>query len=134
MIFDLDKIRQELDNLPWEKSYEYGDDTVSRWLYIGRVWSWLPSGKYYTAWACSNVSEEEVRKDQEWLEQAENELKKIEKEYTNVFMAEGIGDPTDLYIVETMDYDHFILCVQNGTITKENVDSDLWDEVQKELA
>jgi hypothetical protein len=52
-IFDLEYIRSQLDSEDWEDD-EF-NDCQKRAIYIGSVFSLVPSGKYYTPWANSNV-------------------------------------------------------------------------------
>lgn len=54
-IFDLESLREELDSEEWEDDSFLGDSQTRR-VYLGTVFSLLPSGKYYTPWANSNVS------------------------------------------------------------------------------
>lgn len=94
-IFDLDDVVRELDNAePYEDNYSQWVQSV----YIGRVWSWYPSGKYYTCYACNNVSEWEAECDEMWKERANAQLETID-----AYMMSGDGDPTDLYIVRSCD-------------------------------
>ena len=52
-IFDLEDVRAELDAEEWEDDSDGYCQT--RRIYIGTVFSLVPSGKYYTPWANSNV-------------------------------------------------------------------------------
>ncbi len=65
-----------------------------RVLYVGSVLNLLPSGKYYTPWACSNVTEEEAEADEEWWEAFDAELAKH-----NAWAECGEGDPLDVFVV-----------------------------------
>lgn len=95
-IFDLQKIRTLLDAEPWEED-KYNNSETRR-IFIGTVFSLMPSGKYYVPWACGNVTEEEAAKDEEWQEQATNELATI-----NCWLTSGEGDPCDLFVGECRD-------------------------------
>lgn len=53
-IFDLEDIRAELDSEDWED--DIYNSNQRRSIYIGTVFSLMPSGKYYTPWANSNVA------------------------------------------------------------------------------
>jgi hypothetical protein len=55
-IFDLELIRKELDVEDWQED-DYNPDMQTRRVFLGTVFSLLPSGKYYTPWANSNVDE-----------------------------------------------------------------------------
>ena len=96
-IFNLLKIRSYLDKEEWVDD-DYENDRQKRSFFYGSVFLNLPSGKYYMPWCCSNVTEEEVNKDIEWYEQAENELVTI-----GCFIESGEGDPCDLFISEYRD-------------------------------
>lgn len=52
--FDMAKVRTALDGQDWEDD-SHGDGSQVRRLYLGSVFSLMPSGKYYTPWACSNL-------------------------------------------------------------------------------
>ena len=63
-------------------------------LYVGSVLDLLPSGKYYTPWANSNVTEEEAEADEEWWETFDAELAKH-----NAWSETYEGDPLDILVV-----------------------------------
>ena len=65
-----------------------------RVVYVGSVLNLLPSGKYYTPWACSNVTEEETKADEEWWKAFETELEKHD-----AWIETGEGDPLDVFVV-----------------------------------
>lgn len=67
-------------------------------VFLGTVFALLPSGKFYTPWACSNVTEDEARKDQEYIERLEVELEEI-----GCFLESGEGDPCDLFAVKVLE-------------------------------
>lgn len=50
--FDAEIVRQEINLEEWQAVDEF---TAARYYYLGTVFSLLPSGKYYTPWASSNV-------------------------------------------------------------------------------
>jgi len=68
--------------------------TNEKIIYIGSVLDLLPSGKYYTPWACSNVTEEEAEADEEWWEAFDTELAKH-----NAWSETYEGDPLDILVV-----------------------------------
>lgn len=118
-------VRKELDSQPWAK-HEAGGSF--REVFIGTVFGWYPSGKYYTPFAHSNVeicnacedrmapcTEEfpckwnnnpekdgccEACKDEEWRVNAEEEA-----EDRGLYLTSGEGDPCDLFIGEWKEED-----------------------------
>lgn len=55
-IFDLDVVKAELAMAEPQES-EWDSDTKEKWVYLGTVFGLMPSGKFYTPWANSNVEE-----------------------------------------------------------------------------
>ena len=53
-IFNLDALRDEFAETEMQESM-YDEDIREKWVYLGTVFSMMPSGKFYTPWACSNV-------------------------------------------------------------------------------
>ena len=51
---DWDRVRKDLDREEWQ--WNEWNDQFERSICIGSVFSLMPSGKYYTPWACSNVT------------------------------------------------------------------------------
>jgi hypothetical protein len=51
---DWDRVREDLDREEWQ--WNEWNDQFERAICIGSVFSLMPSGKYYTPWACSNVT------------------------------------------------------------------------------
>lgn len=95
-LFNTEQIRDEMNSEDWEDDFE--NYMQRRSLFIGTVFSLCPSGKYYTPWAYSNVTEEEANQDEAWYEQAKEELDSI-----GCLLESGEGDPCDLYAVEYRD-------------------------------
>lgn len=91
-MFNLKKIQSDLLKSPVNEDSE---GNRIRTLYLGTVFDLLPSGKYYTCFANSNVSEEEAEKDEEWMEEANKELESI-----GASLESGEGDPCDLFITQ----------------------------------
>ena len=91
-IFDLRVIRERLDAEAWGDD-DMNEDTIVKRIYIGSVFAWYPSGKYYTPWAHSNVTLMEADFDEAWREQAEKELEEL-----GACLEAGEGDPCDLFI------------------------------------
>ena len=83
----------EVDKEDWEEDC-YDSSLQKRSIFVGSVFSNLPSGKYYMPWS-SNVTEEEANEDEKWYEQVENELSTIQ-----CYLESGEGDPCDLFISE----------------------------------
>jgi len=93
-IFNLDNLKAELAAAEVEPS----PDGSSRRVFLGTVMDLMPSGKFYTPWACSNVSDEEAEEDEAWREQAEEELGSI-----GAVLESGEGDPCDLFAVQYVE-------------------------------
>lgn len=88
---DFDAIAKAVDaeGMP----HEYDSGMWERSIFLGTVFTLTPSGKFYMPWACSNVSEEEANKDQEWWEVVDEEL-----ERRGLFTSAGEGCPTDMHV------------------------------------
>lgn len=91
------EVRKHMDHLDWEEC-TFDPDQEARWAFLGTVFSLYPSGKYYTPYACSNVTPEEAEADAEWLEQQEQEAVKY-----GLTIESGEGDPCDLFAAEYRD-------------------------------
>jgi hypothetical protein len=68
------------------------NDTPYYATFIGTVFAIMPSGKYYTPWACSNVDMEEAARDEIFRE----ELESVAEEHGG-WIESGEGDPCDLF-------------------------------------
>jgi len=90
---NIEAVRTELDKAEWEPT-EDGDGRTRR-VFLGTVFALKPSGKYYTSFACSNVTEEEARQDEDWTEKTEAALEGI-----GASLEHGEGDPCDLFAAE----------------------------------
>jgi len=88
-IFDLDSIKIALNEA--DEQEDCDGDIVVR-VYLGTVFSLTPSGKYYTSFANSNVTKKEAELDEEWYDQAENEL-----DHIGAYLIPGDTDPCDLF-------------------------------------
>jgi len=100
--FDWDGIHAELDEgefiaNEYELENGYDDEAVST-LFLGTVFALTPSGKYYTPWACSNVTPKEALKDEAWQEAFEAVM-----ESHDLFATGGEGDPCDIFICKHID-------------------------------
>lgn len=69
-------------------------------VYLGTVFSIMPSGKYWTFWACSNVTEEEALADE-----AYQDLLEACADEAGGWIQAGEGDPCDLYFCIPIDSD-----------------------------
>lgn len=61
-------------------------------LFIGTVMSLAPSGKYWTWWACSNVTEEEAQRDEEYFDILYDCANEVDG-----WIESGEGDPCDIF-------------------------------------
>ena len=61
--------------------------------FLGTVFAVYPSGKYYTAWACSNVTEKEAKVDEAFSAALDRVCDKY-----GISIQEGEGDPCDMFI------------------------------------
>jgi hypothetical protein len=75
---------------------ECGNEVKS--VYLGSVFSLSPSGKYYTPFASSNVTEAEAEKDEAWYEELEETASSH-----GLFIESGIGDPTDIIVSKLVE-------------------------------
>jgi len=92
-----DNVKAALEEEEWQERAD-GEPGQVRMIYLGTVFNWYPSGKYYTPFANSNVTEEEAEKDEEWREAVEAEC-----EFLGVSFEHGENDPCDLFIAEYRD-------------------------------
>jgi len=95
-IFNLRQIKADLDGAELEPNDpfdENSDDKIQR-IYAGTVYALTPSGKYYTSFASSNVSDAEMKKDEKWWKDVEKELGKI-----GATLESGEDNPDDLFII-----------------------------------
>lgn len=69
-----------------------------RMMYLGTVFQVTPSGKFYTPFACSNVTIKEAALDEEWWEYMERELGKH-----NLSIESSEWDSCDLFLVRYYD-------------------------------
>ena len=89
-------LKAELEKAEWQESEE--PDQEVRRVFLGTVFALMPSGKFYTPWACSNVTEEEAEEDEEWRKAVEAELDKFD-----AYLISGEGDPCDLFAEQYRD-------------------------------
>lgn len=75
-------------------------DRPMKMFYVGTVQCLLPSGKYYTPFARSNVTDFEAEVDQIWWEKAEEAALKQECYLTN-----GEGSATDIFLIKYVQDD-----------------------------
>jgi hypothetical protein len=88
---DWQAIKNELDNTEWETT-EPG--RYERVIFLGTVFSLMPSGKYATSFANSNMSEEEMELDSEFYQALEEEAGEH-----GLFITSG-EDPCDIIVGE----------------------------------
>ena len=69
-------------------------------IFFGSVLGLTPSGKYYTPFACGNVTMEESVRDEAWWKALESVLEDHE-----LFYFSGDGDPTDILVGMTVEGD-----------------------------
>lgn len=114
-IFNWDYIMKELEKVEMSKI----DEGYVKEIFVGTVFNLLPSGKYYTPWACSNVTEEEAEEDEIWWEQAYAECAEH-----GCCIISGEGDPCDLFISVVID-DEFTDLIDNVIGVIHEIDSRL---------
>lgn len=69
------------------------DGEPAKTVFLGTVFNLVPSGKYYTPWANSNVTAEEAEGDTDWW----TELWEQAASY-GLFITSGDGDPCDIMV------------------------------------
>jgi len=80
------------------------DDSLLASSFLGTVFSIMPSGKYWTWWASSNVDDEEMKADADYLEALEEEAGEL-----GLFIFNGEGDPCDMFAGRTYDEAFFTI-------------------------
>lgn len=80
-------------NFDWQKIKLEADANEGR-CFLGTVMGLFPSGKYYTTWADSNVTEYEARVDNAYREGLESVL-----EDRGFWLENGENDPCDVFAV-----------------------------------
>lgn len=102
-----DKAKEEAENMieAFEASKDDKDCIKDNYMdenyiavYYGNVLDINPSGKYYTPWANSNVTEEEANEDQEYWEVIESTLSE-----KGLWYESGEGDALDIFICGNME-------------------------------
>ena len=98
--FDWDEIVSQLKT---DESVRFVNDNGDKeaQMFLGTVFALLPSGRYYTAWASSNVSEAEMRADGEWFEA----LGRVAEE-KGLYVTLGENDPCDIMVYLILDDDN----------------------------
>ena len=81
----------EADAEPQEAGF--GEEEGKRCAFLGTVFALVPSGKFYTPWANSNVTEAEADDDAGWYEA----LDQVAQEH-GAWVESGEGDPCDLFV------------------------------------
>jgi hypothetical protein len=85
----------EMQVSPW---WQIEPDRAERSVFLGTVQALYPSGKFYTYWARSHVSTEELEADEAFHEQLE-----AEAEQRGLYITSGEGDPCDVFAAEARD-------------------------------
>ncbi len=80
-----------------ENQYDDEDGNLVGSVFLGTVFALYPSGKYYTPWACSNVTEDEADADAEYAE-----LLEAEADAAGGWVESGEGDPCDIFFCKTI--------------------------------
>ena len=88
-IFDLVNLKTALDEADEQEDM---DGYIVKRVFLGTVFELTPSGKYYTPFASSNATEEEIAKDKKWYMQAD-----IELDHIGAYLEPGDTDPCDLF-------------------------------------
>lgn len=95
--FNIQALKTALE-IAEEQENEFGEKYKE--VYVGKIFDIAPSGKYYTFWACSNVSEWEMEKDEIFFEGLREGLGEH-----GLYIVEGEGDPTDLFVGRIIEED-----------------------------
>lgn len=86
-------IREKLNQQEWVK---IGTEEFERRILLGTVSDLTPSGKYYTLFACSNITQQEAETDEVWWINLKNAA-----EERDLFVEQSDVDPCDIMIGET---------------------------------
>lgn len=76
-----------------------GDQIIGR-CFLGSVFAIMPSGKYWTWWASSNVNRIEALQDTAYMAALD-----AEAQSRNLWIESGEGDPCDLFVAGWFDLD-----------------------------
>lgn len=86
-------IVKSLGDSDWyDQEAEYGADEGYQSCYIGSVFRWAPSGKYYMPWT-TNQTESDVDKDERFWEAVETWLSA-----RGMWTESSEGDPCDIFV------------------------------------
>jgi len=93
------KYYKEIKSWDWDGLKEFAEEWTEngrkiKSAYLGSVMNLFPSGKYYTSWACDNVTKKEMEEDDKFY----RALERVGEEY-DACITEGEEDPTDIYAV-----------------------------------
>lgn len=81
-------------------SFDPFDAVVEGTAYLGTTFFIMPSGKYWTFWACSNTTADERDRDTRFMEALERAADKY-----GLYIRSGEGDPCDMYAAKGEDFD-----------------------------
>ncbi len=93
-LFDWPSLVEDCQNNTEE---DYFGEMIGR-SFIGTVFGLSPSGKFYTPWAASNVSEQEALLDELWYEALE-----LVAHRHDLGVESGEGDPCDLFVFKVFE-------------------------------
>lgn len=115
--FYWDTIKSELESCEYiENEYElekgYDDYPIST-IYIGSVFSVMPSGKYWTFFACGNMYPDEMLKDEIFMEVLEDTLSN-----KGMFISGSDSDACDMFFGMEVIKD----CEKCGSVMSFSVD------------
>lgn len=87
-------------SIDWEKveqdCSEWEDEGSTRFSFLGTVFQIMPSGKYWTFWACGNMDQREMIKDTAFSKALENVAQK-----NGYWIESGEDDPCDIFICKS---------------------------------
>jgi hypothetical protein len=98
--FDPVAVQLELEQETWEVDL-MNDHLECKRVFIGTVFALTPSGKYYTPYANSNVTEFEAMLDETFWDAVET----LTESY-DFFLESGEGDPCDIFAAQYRDRDY----------------------------
>jgi len=88
---------EDMQEWPWQSAVDECKSAEDGIVFLGTVFSLLPSGKYYMPWS-SNITEAEAEADELFREALE-----AEAEAHGLLIMSGEGDPCDVFL---LDPDH----------------------------
>jgi len=102
---DIADIVREVKTAQLTLTHDFWDgDSFTERYFLGTVFAIMPSGKYYTPWACSNVDHVEAAQDTAFWDDLTRAL-----ESAGFWLENGEGDPCDLFVCRHFDADNYHL-------------------------